>query len=108
MSNISSFETAEQYRDWYRNYREANREKIRKRHRSYMRIWREENEIEKKKGWARQQVAVALRKGGISQEKCSICGEEKVQAHHTDYSRPLEVIWLCFIHHKEQHKKGNL
>lgn len=26
-----------------------------------------------------------------------------IQCHHPDYSKPLEVIWLCFIHHKEIH-----
>lgn len=25
------------------------------------------------------------------------------QAHHPDYSRPLDVVWLCARHHKEVH-----
>lgn len=29
------------------------------------------------------------------------CG--KPQAHHPDYSRPLDVVWLCVKHHKEAH-----
>ena len=29
------------------------------------------------------------------------CG--KPQGHHPDYSRPLDVVWLCDKHHKEAH-----
>ena len=27
----------------------------------------------------------------------------KPQAHHPDYSHPLDVVWLCDKHHKEAH-----
>lgn len=27
----------------------------------------------------------------------------KPQAHHPDYSRPLDVVWLCDAHHKQAH-----
>lgn len=39
----------------------------------------------------------------LKKEKC-FCGEKEVHAHHDDYSKPLEVMWLCRIHHKERHK----
>ena len=29
--------------------------------------------------------------------------ESKPQAHHPDYSRPLDVVWLCQPHHKQAH-----
>lgn len=29
--------------------------------------------------------------------------ECKPQAHHPDYSRPLDVVWLCAAHHREAH-----
>jgi len=32
---------------------------------------------------------------------CSVCSSLKVEAHHEDYSKPLEVIWLCKKHHAE-------
>jgi len=27
----------------------------------------------------------------------------KAEAHHDDYSRPLDVRWLCKRHHEEAH-----
>lgn len=51
---------------------------------------------------ARRQVAYAIRKGTLQKTPC-YCGEPKVEGHHPDYSRPLEVVWLCHKHHKHMH-----
>jgi branched-chain amino acid transport system permease protein len=50
---------------------------------------------------ARGLVATAILKGSIIPELC-FCGA-KAQAHHEDYSKPLEVQWLCTTHHNELH-----
>jgi hypothetical protein len=55
---------------------------------------------------ARAQVNNGLRAGKISKKPCEVCGEPKSQAHHYDYSRPLDVVWLCPKHHAEAHKKS--
>lgn len=52
---------------------------------------------------ARYAVFVALRKGIIERGLCQKCGTKKVQAHHVNYSNPLEIIWLCSAHHGEIH-----
>lgn len=31
------------------------------------------------------------------------CERKTVEAHHPDYSRPLDVVWLCPAHHKQAH-----
>lgn len=38
-----------------------------------------------------------LKKGHIKKpDKCEKCNEEKkLEGHHMDYSKPLEVIWVC-------------
>lgn len=46
----------------------------------------------------------ALRCGRLFKKPCAICENEITEAHHEDYSKPLEVIWLCAKHHAELHK----
>lgn len=48
-------------------------------------------------------VQYAIKKGELIRLPCFICGAEKTEAHHPDYSRPLDVIWLCTQHHKDTH-----
>jgi len=48
---------------------------------------------------ARQAVFVALRAGRLTRQPCARCGDPKTQAHHHDYAKPLDVIWLCQRHH---------
>lgn len=51
-------------------------------------------------------VARALRSGELVKwPVCAVpdCECTSVQAHHPDYSRPLDVIWLCAPHHKHLH-----
>lgn len=60
------------------------------------------------KKYAREQVKSALKTGRLVKQPCGICGEQISQAHHTDYSKPLEVQWLCSGCHAELHKKINL
>lgn len=54
---------------------------------------------------AHMAVDAALRSGVISKpERCQGCGrngsESRLGAHHYDYTRPLDVIWLCQVCHK--------
>lgn len=44
----------------------------------------------------------------LNKEDCQICGESKrIHAHHDDYHKPYEVMWLCSQHHKDRHNKLN-
>lgn len=52
---------------------------------------------------ARTAVGNALRDGRLVRGPCGRCGSTvKVQAHHADYSRPLEVSWVCWKCHREE------
>lgn len=51
---------------------------------------------------ARTAVSNALRDGKLTKEVCP-CGESKVEAHHADYSKPLDVQWLCIKCHTGLH-----
>lgn len=50
---------------------------------------------------ARRLLQAAVRKGELTRpERCEDCGEVKpVQGAHRDYSKPLEVRWLCILCH---------
>lgn len=54
---------------------------------------------------ARLTARMAISKGTLMRLPCEVCGGEKVHAHHDDYSKPLDVRWLCAKHHNELHKK---
>ena len=45
----------------------------------------------------------AVRTGKLQRGICAVCGNIKTQAHHKDYTKPLDVIWLCGKDHKAVH-----
>lgn len=54
---------------------------------------------------ARWQTRRAISSGALVRQPCEVCGEAKVDAHHDDYTKPLDVRWLCKPHHREHHAK---
>ena len=48
-------------------------------------------------------VRCAMKSGNLSRKPCAVCGRLDSQAHHDDYSKPLDVRWLCPKHHGEHH-----
>ena len=57
----------------------------------------------KHKVQARSATQAAIKRGELVRKPCEICGDPLVEAHHRDYSKPLNVQWLCLIHHREAH-----
>ena len=56
--------------------------------------------VKKKAGTA---LRYAVNSGKLTRLPCVKCGTEPAQGHHKDYSKPLDVIWLCRKHHEEEH-----
>lgn len=57
---------------------------------------------------ARQDLRRSIARGKIIKPKCcQICNIEanRIEGHHTDYSKRLEVIWMCVDCHKKEHGK---
>jgi hypothetical protein len=54
---------------------------------------------------ARGVIRELVRQGRLKRPPCSVCGQANAEAHHEDYSRPLDVKWLCHRHHCEHHRK---
>lgn len=57
---------------------------------------------------ARAKLAYAVKTGQITKKPCEVCGATKVHGHHPDYSKPLEVQWLCAKHHGRERIKHDL
>lgn len=88
-------------------YRKANKEKL-----LLAKYEREaknaERDKDKRRAW--NALYYALRTGKISKptlcETC--CSAENIQAHHKDYSKPLEVNWVCQVCHAELDKQRRI
>jgi hypothetical protein len=56
---------------------------------------------------ARNAVRTAKKQGRLRPKPCIKCGSKRnVQAHHPDYSRALEVEWLCASCHGLDHHRS--
>lgn len=90
---------AERARQRVKRYRDANLPIVRDRDRA-----RGFRETDRTKIEARQAVVRAIRSGVLTRGPCEVCGATPADAHHEDYSRPLDVRWLCERHHGAAHR----
>lgn len=67
----------------------------------YRSEWAERN---RDKRVAHRAVARAIKSGRLQRQPCEKCGLA-AQSHHDDYSKPLDVRWLCPLHHSDTHRK---
>lgn len=78
-------------------------------HAQYMRVTRPRysdlSDERRMKMNARAYLRVYIKRGKVKKKPCIICGNEKSEGHHKDYTKPLEVIWLCRAHHMRMHRK---
>jgi len=98
-----------------KKYRKHNKDKIR----ATQKIWRDNNKDKVRQSFlrafnknpekhkARSKLNFLIYKGKIEKpDKCSICDSVvNIEAHHVDYTKPLDVEWVCskchyIIHHE--------
>jgi hypothetical protein len=44
---------------------------------------------------ARAYANTYLRRGTITRQACFDCGSDQAKMRHADFSKPLEITWLC-------------
>jgi hypothetical protein len=79
-----------------KQYRSENSELLKERVRKY-------RKANPDKDRAHAAVKRAVHKGTLIKQPCEKCGGIDADAHHDDYTKPLEVQWLCRKHHSEWH-----
>ena len=85
--------------------RRRNDPEIRAFDRERAKAWQEANA---EKRAAHIATGNAIRDGKLTPEPCERCGQAVgVQAHHEDYSKPLDVTWLCPPCHGQLHREIN-
>lgn len=82
MPNKDIEKRRETHRRWYRNNKEKHK------------FYRDIHLLAQKAHPIAQNCSV---------EGCPLVGER----HHPDYSKPIEIVWLCKTHHEEEHHKKN-
>lgn len=92
-------------RDQYRAY-EAFRRKTPKRQRDHQLATIKHRKSNPLKYKARTDLNNALRDGRVQKQPCP-CGNLNSQAHHHDYTKPLDVEWLCLKCHRDLHKQSH-
>lgn len=98
-----------------KEYRTINKKEISKREKEYRKT-KKSKDIQRRaiKKWrlanpekhkTQRTFGNATRDGKIKKQHCEVCGNIKVEGHHPDYSKPLEIEWLCRQHHLKKHQR---
>ena len=58
---------------------------------------------ENPKGRAHSFLTALRAKPSFTPRPCCVCGKPNAHGHHEDYTKFLEVVWLCRKHHAERH-----
>jgi len=103
----------EKYKETRRNWREKNFEKHKEQADNNLEKVRKKTKEYRKanpeKYKAHNKVNNAIRSGKLIKPKyCEHCGvETRLDGHHEDHTKPLDVVWLCRDCHMKRHRKYN-
>jgi hypothetical protein len=86
-------------KDCYRNseYGDKKRTYIREYMKKYIKDPKNQNKLN-----ARKITKQAIKDKILKVLPCEVCGQ-KAEAHHPNYNDPMNIKWLCDLHHRELH-----
>ncbi len=88
------------------NYRYSKSDKGRKTNLKSVEKYQKKNPL---KVCVKSKVSYAIQLGILNRGLCEVCGSTiKIEGHHEDYSKALDVIWLCLKHHRQVHTTPEL
>lgn len=92
----------EKAQDYYTKNKELVKERQKQRSQKYGKKWYADN---REKHLARAYLHYYVKKGTVRKPtKCEDCLQEvRVEGHHPDYTKPLQVNWLCRKCHESRH-----
>lgn len=103
-------EILKKMKEYQKNHQEQRKETLKRYYRNHKdsESARQKEYIEnnREKYLAHTAVRGAILRGKLHKHTCSVCGAEKAEAHHDDYSKPLEVKWLCHKCHMMWHSQN--
>ena len=91
---FKAYRQTEKYKSYQRDYRKPYEQS------ESRKVFREVNALKRK---ARRLANKAKKSGLIKQCPCVRCGAGNTQMHHEDYTKPLDVVWLCHACHVLEH-----
>lgn len=77
-------------------------EEYKEKRREAQKKWYKKNKYKRR---AHKIARKALLAGRIKKDNCDICNGKETEMHHEDYSKPLDIIWLCKNCHMAKHRK---
>lgn len=107
----------EEHKEYFKKYlQEYGKTYVKKHHRKYKRVVTEARREYIKLYWKTHKKELTTQKirarvlfnhhvqtGKIKKGSCFVCGNAIAEAHHPDYSKPFNVLWLCREHHAKLH-----
>lgn len=90
----------EAIKEYKRQYYQENKERVVQKRRE-----RDQKNPMEPRAWRTTQTR-KMRGEIVSPKTCLLCGSsEHIHAHHEDYARPKDIIWMCVMCHKKRHRE---
>lgn len=99
-----TFNRREKYCENPDKFKAANKKWKEKNPDNFIKSLRKYRSTNRLKENARRSVLKRVIRNKITKSPCLICKNPKVEAHHTDYTKPFDVMWLCKSHHTAWHR----